>query len=50
MYSPTWVDVSLFAGTLGLFGFCFLLFLRFVPSVSATEVKELAHELGERAP
>ena len=47
MYSPTWVDLSLFAGTIGLFGCCFLLFLRFVPSVSATEVKELAHELGE---
>jgi molybdopterin-containing oxidoreductase family membrane subunit len=47
MYRPTWVDVSLFAGTIGLFGACFMLFLRFVPSVSATEVKELAHELDE---
>ena len=50
MYAPTWVDFALFAGTIGLFGFCFLLFLRFVPSVSATEVKELAHELEEHAP
>ena len=47
MYAPTWVDFSLFAGTIGLFGCCFLLFLRFIPAVSATEVKEFAHELGE---
>jgi molybdopterin-containing oxidoreductase family membrane subunit len=46
MFSPTWVDFSLFAGTIGLFGALFLLFLRFIPSVSATEVKELAHELA----
>jgi len=50
MYAPTWVDLSLFAGTFGLFGCGFLLFLRFLPSVSATEVKELAHELEEARP
>jgi molybdopterin-containing oxidoreductase family membrane subunit len=43
MYAPTWVDLSIFAGTLGFFGAAFLLFLRFVPSVAAFEVKELAH-------
>src|SRR5580704_10484911 len=50
MYSPTWVDLSLFAGTVGLFGSCFLLFLRLVPSVSTTEVRELAHELEGETP
>ena len=46
-YSPTWVDIGIFAGTLCFFAFLFLLFLRFLPFVSATEVKELHHELGE---
>jgi len=44
-YKPTWVDLSLYAGTFGLFGTLFLLFLRFLPAVAATEVKELNHEL-----
>jgi hypothetical protein len=39
-----------FGAFFGLFGCGFLLFLRFVPSVSATEVKELAHELEEAKP
>jgi molybdopterin-containing oxidoreductase family membrane subunit len=45
-YAPTWVDLSLFAGTIGLFSTLFLLFLKFVPAVAVTEVKELRHELA----
>jgi Ni/Fe-hydrogenase subunit HybB-like protein len=45
-YSPTWVDISLFIGTIGLFSTLFLLFLKFVPAVALTEVKELRHELA----
>ena len=44
-YSPTWVDVCLFIGTIGLFSTLFLLFLKFVPAVAVTEIKELRHEL-----
>ena len=44
-YAPTWVDISLFIGTIGLFSTLFLLFLKFVPAVAVTEVKELRHEL-----
>ena len=44
-YSPTWVDLSLFIGTIGLFSTLFLLFLKFVPAVAVTEVKEFRHEL-----
>ena len=44
-YGPTWVDISLFIGTIGLFSTLFLLFLKFVPAVALTEVKELRHEL-----
>jgi molybdopterin-containing oxidoreductase family membrane subunit len=47
MYAPTWVDWSLYVGTLGFFGTLFLLFLRFLPPVAASEVKELRHELEE---
>ncbi len=49
-YSPTWVDIGIFAGTLCFFILLFLAFLRLLPVVSVTEVKELAHELAhERA-
>ena len=48
-YSPTLVDWGIFAGTLGFFGFLFVLFLRWIPAISATEVKELAHELRREA-
>jgi molybdopterin-containing oxidoreductase family membrane subunit len=44
MYSPTWVDFGLLFGSMGLFGFCFLLFLRFVPAIAATEIKEMHSE------
>jgi molybdopterin-containing oxidoreductase family membrane subunit len=43
-YAPTWVDICLFTGTIGLFSTLFLLFLKFVPAVAVTEVKELRHE------
>jgi len=39
------VDVCLYLGTLCFFLTCFLLFLRFIPAVPASEVKELQHEL-----
>ena len=39
-YSPTWVDLSILAGTIGFFGLLFLLFLRLLPFVAAWEVLE----------
>jgi molybdopterin-containing oxidoreductase family membrane subunit len=48
-YSPTWVDICLFTGTLGLFSTAMLLFLKLVPAVAATEVKELRHEMAHDA-
>jgi molybdopterin-containing oxidoreductase family membrane subunit len=49
IYKPTWVDWSLYIGTLCFFASAFLLFLRFVPAVPASEVKELNHELRGEA-
>jgi molybdopterin-containing oxidoreductase family membrane subunit len=44
------VDGSIFFGTISFFLLLFLLFLRFVPSVAISEVKELNHEMAhERA-
>jgi molybdopterin-containing oxidoreductase family membrane subunit len=42
------VDWGILAGSFGLFGFLFLLFLRFVPSVAISEVKSLRLELASR--
>jgi molybdopterin-containing oxidoreductase family membrane subunit len=48
MYAPTLIDIALFAGTICFFGMNFLLFLRFVPSVAASEIKEMAHEMRHK--
>jgi len=49
MYYPTWVDFSLLFGTICFFGTLFLVFLKFIPAVATSEVKELNHELYEGA-
>ena len=38
-YSPTWVDVCTYIGTLGFFMTLFLLFCRFLPLIAIAEVK-----------
>ncbi|MBI2455646.1 MAG: polysulfide reductase NrfD [candidate division NC10 bacterium] len=40
LYRPTWVELSITAGSFAWFLFWFLLFAKFLPSVSMTEVKE----------
>ena len=47
IYTPTWVDWGILTGTVALFGFFFLLFIRFVPSIPISELKELRHKLGD---
>jgi molybdopterin-containing oxidoreductase family membrane subunit len=45
MYSPTFWDWSTFIGTIGLF-FCLLfLFLRVLPAISMSEMRELVEEV-----
>src|SRR5690606_19636881 len=41
MFYPTWVDVGIFVGSIGLFFTLFLLFLRVLPPVAIAEVKLL---------
>ncbi len=46
VFVPTYVDWSIFLGTMGFFLLLFLLFLRFVPFIPLAELKELKHELS----
>ncbi|MBR9979044.1 MAG: polysulfide reductase NrfD [Bacteroidetes bacterium] len=39
MFTPTWVDVSIFAGTVGLFLTLFLVFAKYIPVLAISEIK-----------
>ncbi len=41
-YSPTWVEVGFFTGTLGMFFAGVLLFFRFIPIIAISEVKSVS--------
>ncbi len=43
-YWPTWVEGGIMIGAFCLFFFLFLLFVKHLPSVSMTEMKELVHK------
>jgi len=47
LFVPTFWDWAVFIGTIGLFFFLFLLFVRLLPMISMFELKEVIHE--ERA-
>lgn len=49
MFYPTWVDVSVFIGSIGLFFTLFLLFIRVLPSIAMAEVKLLLKSSSEQA-
>jgi len=41
-YSPSWIEVGVFTGTLGLFIAGVLLFFRFIPMIAISEIKSVA--------
>jgi Ni/Fe-hydrogenase subunit HybB-like protein len=41
-FKPTWIDAGLFVGSIGLFLTLMLLFCRFLPTISAAELKMIA--------
>jgi molybdopterin-containing oxidoreductase family membrane subunit len=43
MYTPSVGDWSMFIGTIGLFIFLMFLFVRFVPMIAMSEMKDLLH-------
>jgi molybdopterin-containing oxidoreductase family membrane subunit len=49
MFYPTWVDVSVFIGSIGVFFTMFLLFIRVLPSVAMAEVKLLLKSASEQS-
>jgi len=49
MFSPTWVEVGLFIGSIGLFFTCFLLFARFFPVIALSELKTILKTSGSQS-
>ena len=47
-YTPTWVEVGLFIGTLGLFFTLYLIFARTAPVVAVAEVKAILKSAGDQ--
>ena len=45
-YHPSWVEIGLYIGTIGIFGIGVLLFFRYVPMIAISEVKSVMR-LGE---
>ena len=42
-YSPTWVEIGIYVGTLGIFCTGLLLFFRYIPMIAISEVKSVLH-------
>ncbi len=49
VFVPTFIDGTIFTGTLSFFLFAFLLFVRFVPFIPVSEIKEMQHEMYREA-
>ncbi len=47
-YTPTWVEIGLFIGTLGLFFTLYLIFTRVAPVVAVAEVKSILKAAGDQ--
>lgn len=47
MFYPTWVDLGIFIGTIGIFLFLFLLFARYFPVLALNELKSILRSNGE---
>lgn len=48
MFYPTWVDIGVFVGTIGIFFTLFLLFARFFPVLALNELKTILKSSGEK--
>ena len=49
LFVPTFWDVAMLLGSIGLFAFLFLCFLRVLPAITIFEMRELVHERDEGA-
>jgi len=48
MYSPTFIEVGIFVGTIGLFFTCFLIFSRVFPVIALSELKTVLKSTGHQ--
>jgi molybdopterin-containing oxidoreductase family membrane subunit len=48
MFYPSWVDIGIFIGTLGIFGTLFLLYARTFPVLPIAEVKSILKSSGSQ--
>ncbi len=48
LYSPTWVEIGIFIGTLGIFFTFYLIFVRVAPVVAIAEVKAILKVAGDQ--
>ncbi len=46
-FHPTWVDIGVYIGTMGLFGVLYLLFARYFPVLPIAELKTILKSSGE---
>lgn len=49
MYSPTWVEVGIYVGSIGLFFTLFLLFTKFFPVIAMSELKTIVKSSSTQA-
>ncbi len=47
-YSPTWVEIGIFVGTMGIFMTLFLIFIKVAPVVAIAEVKSILKSQGDQ--
>ncbi|MEM6378901.1 MAG: NrfD/PsrC family molybdoenzyme membrane anchor subunit [Bacteroidota bacterium] len=47
-YEPTWVEIGIFAGTMGLFFTLYLIFCRVAPVIAVAEVKTILKSSGDQ--
>jgi molybdopterin-containing oxidoreductase family membrane subunit len=46
-YTPSFIDIGIFVGTIGMFGMFFLLFSRYFPVIAQAELKTILKSSGE---
>ena len=46
-FHPTWVDIGVFMGTIGIFGVLYLLFSRYFPVLPIAELKSILKSSSE---
>jgi len=47
-YTPSFIDIGIFVGTIGMFGTFFLLFSRYFPVIAQAELKTILKSSGEQ--